>query len=290
MLCWLNAILFIVSFLCTSDVLFGFFSIFLWIITDIKLTLWPLLTLTSFQTEGFVFQQLNTLINTDNTDNTEFWSLASQHLRSAMSAATLALVSGLRCARVTLGERCHCALHSRLGRPCMSAPAGQKIVTSNPPPVEKRFSISSPSLSIHRCAPQGVAGIERKRCWSGSETAPRSVCVFPLCLETPHHHRVSEFSFLTFLLSLSGSRARTHTHIWWFMVLIQELKTNQNFPINQKLQLPQPHGETFHWWALTFSTGGPVCLGGVHFFWHFRGRRKRKSPSEDVLRLSAGGE
>lgn len=81
-----------------------------------------------------------------------------------MSVATLALVSGLRCARVTLGESCHRALHCRLGRPCMSAPAGQKIVTSNPPPVEKRFSISSPSLSIHRCAPQGVAGIETKRC------------------------------------------------------------------------------------------------------------------------------
>lgn len=92
----------------------------------------------------------------------------------------------------------------------MSTPAGQKIVTSNPLSVENCFSISCPRLSPPMAALRGEsAGLRGSGADQGCETAPHSVCVFPLKVEgTPPDYRVSDFSFFTFLVSFSGSHVR----------------------------------------------------------------------------------
>lgn len=71
------------------------------------------------------------------------------------------------------------AFLSRLGRPCVSTPVGQKIVVSNPLSIQSPFCHFLLSLSVCICrrSRREVCWIERKWCWSGSNTDSVCLCV-----------------------------------------------------------------------------------------------------------------
>lgn len=108
------------------------------------------------------------------------WPPCQTHLRLAYTwehtdTQSLALWP-LRCEECPPPRR---AFLSRLGRPCVSTPVGQKIVVSNPLSVQSPFCHFLLSLSVCICCRscREVCWIERKWCWSGSNTDSVCLCV-----------------------------------------------------------------------------------------------------------------
>lgn len=119
------------------------------------------------------------------------------------------------------------ALLSRLDRPCMSTPAGQKIVVSSPL-YPKPLFFPFPPLSVSVAGlPRGARWIERKWCWSGSETE----CVF-MCKCVSIQFQRLQYRVQRFFCSMH-SEINPGQSLWCFFFTDAALLIRRHFELMQ---------------------------------------------------------